>query len=111
MTQPFVGHDYIDSWLHRRDAYRLLAPWEMAEFRWSVLLHEQQGGGASPSPTNDPAPGRDLFGYGALNCRTCNRTLLQGEVYADGYADGPTLCHACKKRRNGQLTKEMGYAD
>jgi len=41
-----------------------------------------------------------LDGYRRESCLKCRRILLHGEVYADGYTDGPTLCHRCIAKRN-----------
>lgn len=32
-----------------------------------------------------------------LNCRQCKRILIPGEVYANGFDDGPSLCSRCKQ--------------
>lgn len=56
MTQPFVGHDYIDSWLHRREADRLLAPWDRVNYSWSAFIHSSSP--ASPSETAGEREGR-----------------------------------------------------
>jgi hypothetical protein len=46
-----------------------------------------------------------------LNCLRCKRTLVWGELYADGYTDDDVLCHACKKARNEELEAELKEYD
>jgi len=41
------------------------------------------------------------------NCAECKRTMVPGEVYANGYDDGPTICNRCKKENNARATREM----
>jgi hypothetical protein len=41
------------------------------------------------------------------SCRSCKRTTIPGELYADGYRDNETLCHACIAKRNHRLELEL----
>ena len=42
-----------------------------------------------------------------LNCISCKRTLIWDEMFANGYTDGPVLCHHCKQVRNEVLNEEL----
>jgi len=44
-----------------------------------------------------------LLGFTSEWCKFCKRTMVQG-VFANGYCDGPTICHSCKASRNARLT-------
>lgn len=35
----------------------------------------------------------------SLNCRECKRTLIPGEVFANGFDDSGSLCHICKQKK------------
>lgn len=46
--------------------------------------------------------------FGCLpNCETCKRTMIPNERFANGYEDGPIICHACKFRRDVELGEEL----
>lgn len=33
------------------------------------------------------------------NCIVCQRTMLPGDVYENGFTDGPSLCNRCKESK------------
>lgn len=48
------------------------------------------------------------IGLSTLQCIRCAATLIPGrEVFANGYDDGPVLCHRCKADRNHLLSLEL----
>ena len=46
-------------------------------------------------------------GLSTLNCISCKRAMIPGEVFANGYGDGPSQCHSCKHICNERLTAEL----
>lgn len=44
-------------------------------------------------------------------CTSCKRTLLEGELFANGYCDGTVLCHSCIAARNHSLEQELSDAN
>jgi hypothetical protein len=53
-------------------------------------------------PRTQPSPVAVMLGYERDNCLFCKRMMVPG-VFANGYTDGPTLCHSCKRTRNDSL--------
>ena len=69
------------------------------------LIHNESSSeerpGLTPSPRiSTPAAPRLILCNGCEpNCRECKRTMIPDEVFANGFNDGPSLCHACKQKK------------
>ena len=68
-----------------------MTPWlEMIYPSSHVVPQRCEGEPASPKMS-------PLTGSPTYSCVTCKRTLVPGELYADGFRDGIELCHACRR--------------
>ena len=64
-----------------------------------------------PNPYDEPIATLYEVILGCLeNCAECKRTMVPGEIYANGYDDGPTICNACKQKHNHERETNKYFA-